>query len=195
MNHASPRQQRGAVLFVALIMLLVVTALAVSSLREVTMEARMTANSLEAKRLENAAEAGLRAGENTLSNAQSAPDASASCGTNATTPCVPYASASAAADYTAPKFGSSAPAATYTTSDATTYVNPTASGATASTTAIKWYAVPIGSTCVEDNCALTGKGAVFYYQVNSCASASSCATTDGSVQLITLRSVLAKVFN
>ena len=49
MKHAVhfPKQQRGAVLFIALIMLLVITVLAVSSMREVTLEARITGNFLE----------------------------------------------------------------------------------------------------------------------------------------------------
>src|SRR5690606_12719062 len=58
-----PHSQQGAALFIALIMLLIITLLAVSSMREVSLEARITGNLLEQKRLTAAAEAGLREGE------------------------------------------------------------------------------------------------------------------------------------
>lgn len=57
-----PKRQDGATLFIALIILLVVTLLAVSSVREVTLESRMTGIFIEQQRLLNAAEAGLREG-------------------------------------------------------------------------------------------------------------------------------------
>ena len=57
------RQQRGATLLVALVMLLALTILAVSNMRGVTLEARITANRVEASRLQNLADAALREGE------------------------------------------------------------------------------------------------------------------------------------
>ncbi|GIZ72346.1 pilus assembly PilX family protein [Aquipseudomonas alcaligenes] len=67
MKHfAPPHKQYGATLFVALILLLILTILAVASMREATLEARITGNLLEQKRLSAAAEAGLREGERAL---------------------------------------------------------------------------------------------------------------------------------
>ncbi|WP_178106650.1 pilus assembly PilX family protein [Pseudomonas mangiferae] len=59
----SPRRQRGVTLVIGLIFLLVVTLLALSNMREVTLESRITGGFLEQKRLYNAAEAGLREGQ------------------------------------------------------------------------------------------------------------------------------------
>ncbi|MHB9797793.1 pilus assembly PilX family protein [Pseudomonas sp. MT3] len=184
MTSSSRARQQGATLFVALIMLLIVTLLAISSLREVILESRMTANSLEAKRLTSAAEAGLRAGEGTINTAVTVPEASDTCTSES---CVRYASAEIADDYTSPRFASGDTKADYAPADNTTFDTDSRD------TTIQWYAVPAGTTCVEDNCALTGKGGAFFFAVNSCAG--SCTTTDGSSQRVTLRSVLAKVFN
>ncbi|MBG0843945.1 pilus assembly protein PilX [Pseudomonas chengduensis] len=56
-------RQNGAVLIVALVMLLVLTLLAVSSMRGVTLETRITANRAQTVQLVNVAEAGLREAE------------------------------------------------------------------------------------------------------------------------------------
>ena len=60
LNHA---RQRGATLLVALVMLLILTVLAVSSMRGVVLESRITGNRAETQRLQTAAEAALREGE------------------------------------------------------------------------------------------------------------------------------------
>ena len=57
------KKQRAAVLVVALIMLLALTLLAVSNLRGVTLELRMTANRATTERLYHLADAALREGE------------------------------------------------------------------------------------------------------------------------------------
>lgn len=62
-NFPAVRKQRAAVLVVALIMLLALTLLAVSNLRGVTLELRMTANRAANERLYNLADAALREGE------------------------------------------------------------------------------------------------------------------------------------
>lgn len=165
-------------MFIALILLLIVTVLAISNLRGVTLESRITANHLIAKRLSNAAEAGLRAGEMTIQSLARNPDVSATCTADL---CLPYVSANAANGYTSPRFGSGDATTSYQASDSTTFDST-----------IKWYTVPVGSTCVEDNCALTGKGGAFFYEVNSCAGSCASSTTD---QRTMLRSVTAKVFN
>ncbi|MBN7116432.1 PilX N-terminal domain-containing pilus assembly protein [Ectopseudomonas oleovorans] len=56
-------RQNGAVLLIALVMLLVLTLLAVSSMRSVTLETRITANRAQSVQLVNVAEAGLREAE------------------------------------------------------------------------------------------------------------------------------------
>ncbi|MBM7063101.1 pilus assembly protein PilX [Pseudomonas sp. UL073] len=60
---SSPQTQRGASLLIALVILLVVTVLALSSARETTLESRITGNLVEQQKLINAAESGLRDGE------------------------------------------------------------------------------------------------------------------------------------
>lgn len=62
MNYI-PRSQQGAVLIVALVMLLVITLLAVSSTRESALETRMTANFVSQQKQLNYADAALREGE------------------------------------------------------------------------------------------------------------------------------------
>ena len=64
-SHNIPRTKiaRAAPLIVALVFLLILTALAVSNMREVTLESRITSNLIEQKQLVNAAEAGMKDGE------------------------------------------------------------------------------------------------------------------------------------
>lgn len=59
----APVQQRGVSLVIALVFLLILTMLAVTNMREVTLESRITGNLVDEKRLFNSAEAGLRDGE------------------------------------------------------------------------------------------------------------------------------------
>lgn len=66
MTLSFPTQQKGSTLFVALIMLLVITLLALSGARETTLEARITGNFIEQQKLLNDAEATLREGEKQL---------------------------------------------------------------------------------------------------------------------------------
>ncbi|PAU65226.1 pilus assembly PilX family protein [Pseudomonas indica] len=69
-----PRKQHGATLLIALVMLLIVTLLAISSMRETTLESRMTGSVLEQKRLFNSAESGLRDGEKRFTKLMKAPE-------------------------------------------------------------------------------------------------------------------------
>lgn len=59
-NH---NRQQGATLLVALVMLLILTVLAVSSMRGVVLESRITGNRAENLRLQTAADAALKEGE------------------------------------------------------------------------------------------------------------------------------------
>lgn len=66
MNIRPLHTQQGATLFVALIMLLIITVLALSGARETTLETRITGNLVEQQQLLNDAEAALREGERRL---------------------------------------------------------------------------------------------------------------------------------
>ncbi|MDH1213036.1 PilX N-terminal domain-containing pilus assembly protein [Pseudomonas chengduensis] len=63
MRAITYQKQRGAVLFIALIMLLVLTLLAINSMRGVTLETRITANRAQETKLINVADAALREAE------------------------------------------------------------------------------------------------------------------------------------
>jgi len=62
-NFKAGQKQEGAVLVIALVMLLVLTVLAVSNMRGVTLESRVTASRAETQRLQDVADAALREGE------------------------------------------------------------------------------------------------------------------------------------
>jgi type IV pilus assembly protein PilX len=66
MPHRLPHKERGAALFIALIMLLVITLLALSGARETALESRITGNMAEQQKLVNYGEAALRQGEGLL---------------------------------------------------------------------------------------------------------------------------------
>lgn len=74
-----PAQQRGATLVIALAILVIVTLLAVSSMREVVLESRITGNVIEQTRLQNAAESGLREGERRFVNTLRPPEPGTGC--------------------------------------------------------------------------------------------------------------------
>lgn len=62
-NFQAVQKQQGAVLIIALVMLLVLTVLAVSNMRGVVLESRITASRAETQRLDNVADAALREAE------------------------------------------------------------------------------------------------------------------------------------
>ena len=59
-HHRAPRRQQGAILFVSLIILLLLTILGVTSMSSVTMEERMAGNMRDGDLAVQAAEAALR---------------------------------------------------------------------------------------------------------------------------------------
>lgn len=63
MNYISKDKQNGAVLIVALVILLVLTVLAVTNMRGVVLESRVTANRATTQKLQEQAEAALREAE------------------------------------------------------------------------------------------------------------------------------------
>lgn len=79
-RRSAPSRQRGAALFVAMIMLLLMLLMAVVGMRTVTLESRIAGNMLESQRLQEVADGTLREGERIIqkygiSLAQCAPDA------------------------------------------------------------------------------------------------------------------------
>ena len=173
MKHfAPPHKQYGATLFVALILLLILTILAVASKREATLEARITGNLLEQKRLSAAAEAGLREGERALA-ALVAP--AETCIANDTRVCI--------------------------TGLADTYnSNFSASNAYSSATlnrSSRWYVRDSGLiSSPTPDCFLTGKGCTNYYEVNSQSfHGANTAGKNCGADALCMRSVRAVIFN
>ncbi|HBZ94750.1 MAG TPA: pilus assembly protein PilX [Pseudomonas sp.] len=75
--------QRGAVLVIALVMLLIITLLGIGSMREVMLESRITGNLIEQKKLRNAAESAQREAERRIGSAEAIED----CGVDSSIPC------------------------------------------------------------------------------------------------------------
>ena len=65
-NLKLPDRQQGAALIIALVFLLIITMVTISNMREVSLESRITGNTIESKRLLNVAESALRDGERSL---------------------------------------------------------------------------------------------------------------------------------
>jgi len=63
LTYSETGKQRGAVLVVALVFLLILTTLAVTNMREVALDSRITSNMVDQRNLFNAAEAGLKDAE------------------------------------------------------------------------------------------------------------------------------------
>lgn len=81
----SSYNQKGASLLVALIMLLVLTTLAISSMRGVVLDGRITANRIEQIRLENQSDSATRAAGNLIA---ARPSALVRCAVPAEQPCL-----------------------------------------------------------------------------------------------------------
>lgn len=168
---ATQNNQRGAALFVALIILLVVTVLALSGVRETTLEARITGNFIEQQKLLNNTEAALRQGERAL-----------------TSPLKPLEPNNCTGAYC---FLNVAPAYTQDFTTALTYSPVTGE----SNQTIKWYAVQAPSGATEGQAEnpeygnmMLGIG-TFRYEIN--------AETENSASnnKTNLRTTTAKVFN
>lgn len=178
MNRTSPnpfRHQQGAVLFIALIVLLMVTLLAVTSMRGVVLEARITGNLLEHKRLTNAAESALRESEKRITNHPQPLDMCQPGDTE--TACIQGLASNYDVDFT--------DATAYSGIDGTTPLERNA----------YWYIRDtgiIGST--DPDCFLTGKNCVSYYEVNSQAKTSDAIAECGAGALC-IRSVVAALYD
>lgn len=185
-NRTTQRDQAGATLLVALMMLLIITLLALSSLRGVSLESRITGNLKLQKTLTNAAEGALRMGENSIS-ASKAPSVTPICGTATPATCLPWKKADllplTASFDTPTRFGAG---------NASNVANVT----TNYDVNVQWYVVDLGNITVQassqNNCALTGCGPR-YYEVNACASTVLC-TSDTTTPRVMLRTVIARYY-
>lgn len=171
MTKYAPTKERGAALFIALIMLLVITLLALSGARETTLESRITGNLSEQQKLINYAEAALREGEKRL-----------------TSPSKPLEQNDCSGNYC---FLSEDPAYLQDFGTALGYSPVTGE----SEQAIRWYAVAAPSGAAEGQAEnpeygnmMLGIG-TFRYEINAEAEDS---TTEHKANL---RSTTAKVFN
>jgi type IV pilus assembly protein PilX len=187
-HFPAPQKQSGVTLLVAIIFLLVITVLGISSMRGVSLESRITANLKLQKILTSAAEAGLRMGETSdMGDVQRPCDAS-----RIPVACMPWKLkiTGAAADATViPVDSNMDTPARFTASDAANVI----AASTEYNTKIQWYVVKLNIGGLSmGNGALTGKGGVTeYYEVNSCASTVLC-TSDTTTQRVILRSVVAR---
>jgi type IV pilus assembly protein PilX len=183
-----PTSQQGASLFIALVILLVLTLLALSSTREVTLESRITGNYTEQQRLFNSAESGLRDGETSIVGVLTPLTPTTDCATAAAgvqpAPCL-LALTSGAYSY-ALKFA--------TTGKSRPYFPANGTAPNANTT-IRWYASPAPSGGADGEAenpeygSMLGGNATFRYEVNS------QAVSNSSSNATYLRSTTAKLFD
>lgn len=180
-TRALGRGQTGATLLVAIMMLLVITLLALSSMRGVSLESRITGNLRLQKTLTNAAEAGLRIAELSINQWQCTANAG-----NTNKPCMPTPTTFLNGDY---------PLAFNTANSAninlvTTYqYNPT----TGNNVEIEWYVIDLklldGQT--RNMCALLARDCGrHYYEITACAANVRCSS-DTTTQRVILRTVYA----
>jgi type IV pilus assembly protein PilX len=174
------RYQTGATLLVAIMMLLIITLLALSSMRGVSLESRITGNLKLQKTLYNAAEGALRVGENSISMSKAPPRDSA-C--NATT-CLRYGLADLAVT------GNKDTETRFKPTDGNNVTNMT----TNYDVQVQWYVVDLGNLVGSSlgNGALTGAGP-HHYEVNACASTVLC-TSDTTTPRVILRTVIARYY-
>jgi len=79
MRALAYKRQHGATLIISLILLLIITLLAISSMREVSLEERVVGNLRDSQAAFNGAESGLREGEMRLAARTSPTDTTANC--------------------------------------------------------------------------------------------------------------------
>ncbi|QIB49636.1 PilX N-terminal domain-containing pilus assembly protein [Pseudomonas sp. OIL-1] len=187
---ANRKNQRGATLLIALVFLLILTTLAITNMREVALESRITGNLIDQKQLFNASEAGLKDGEyRTIGTLVKIPgkysfeaalrpvNATSSCGTKFEDICV----LNQAPQYTQ-SFDENDPVKAYAPDDVTDFNED-----------ISWYAIPTpgGAAQGENENPEYGNMAmgigIFRYEINSRASSDY-----GEVRL---RSTVARVYN
>lgn len=162
------RPQSGVTLLIALVFLLIITVLGISSMRGVALESRITANLKQEKNLMNSAEAGLRIGEGCILTDLGCP--------TAITGELPSTADSTAIDT----------AVLFTAANASTVATIT----TGYDTKIQWYYVMLGPLDLSQNDCAAREDCGRYYEINVCASTVLC-TSDTTTQRVILRSVVA----
>lgn len=167
-----PAQQQGASLFIALIILLLVTLLAVTSMRGVALEARITGNLLEQKRLTSAAESALRESEKRIANHPAPLDMCQPGGTETTCLHVDETFTGSTA------YSGFNDVQTPLKRNAYSYIRDTGI---------------ISST--DPECFLTGKNCVSYYEVNSQATENTSASDECNTDSLCIRSVIAAMYD
>ena len=174
------RDQGGATLLVAIMMLLIITLLALSSLRGVSLESRITGNLKMQKTLFNAAEGALRIGENSIS--MTTPPSLDTCNTAGS--CLRWNLADLAVT------GGRDTVTRFNASDAGNVAKLTSSY----DVKVQWYVVDLGNLVgsSQGNCAATGCGP-HHYEVNACASSVLC-TSDTTTPRVILRTVIARYY-
>ena len=182
-NPGLMHKQTGVTLIIAIIFLLLITLLGISSMRGVSLESRITGNLREQKILTEAAEAGLRMGENSIGGTTAA-IVNPQC---TSTTCMPWLQS----DLTASTSTADLPAV-FTN---TTHVATVATAYDANITKIQWYVVQLGKLGAPslNSCASKGCG-TWYYEVNACASTALC-TSDTTTPRVILRSVISRTYN
>lgn len=177
--------QRGAALFVALIILLIITTLALSGVREVLLESRIVGNLMEQQKLVSSAESGLRDGEINVVKSITPLEPTSTC-TGGTNP--PPCLLKLTNDIYSYSF-------LFGTSDMYRPYKPVDGTQSNTNTSIDWYAMPAPSggqdgesENPEYGSMFTGN-ATFRYEVNS------KATNTISNNNVYLRSTTAKLFD
>ncbi|MGY4534687.1 type IV pilus assembly protein PilX [Pseudomonas sp. TE3786] len=171
-------EQRGSVLLVTLILLLVLTALAVSSVRDSALETQVMTRDLQQHHLFNAAEAGLRDAERRIARAREPLPA---CGAP---PCVQGLASNNMLDF----------------AQATPYFSGEDRGGM--NASVRWYIRLIPSTPAQPRNARYGEAAKatgsYYYEVSSQAFfpalAPSNLNSNCAAGVVCLRSVVARTF-
>lgn len=191
MTHSQPSlfakipNQQGASLFVALIILLVITLLALSGVREVILESRIVGNLIEQQKLTTGAESGLRDGEINIVKPITPLEPTSTC-TGGTNPPPCLLSLSNNTYSYGFLFGTSGKYRPYKPADGTqSNLN----------TSVNWYAMPAPSggqdgesENPEYGSMFTGN-ATFRYEINS------KSTNTNSNNSVYLRSTTAKLFD
>ena len=181
LQRTQMRDQTGATLLVALMMLLIITLLALSSMRGVSLESRITGNLRLQRTLTNAAEAGLRIGEQSISQWQCTAGAG-----NTNKPCMPIPTTLQNGDYLL----AFTAANSANINVVTTYqYNPV----TGNNVEIEWYVIDLKllDGQAQNNCALLARDCGHhYYEITACASNVRCSS-DPTTQRVILRTVFA----
>lgn len=172
--------QSGVTLIVALVFLLIITVLGISSMRGVALESRITGNLKQEKILEEAAEAGLRIGEESVRQYDPQNTNPINC---TSTYCMPWTlkslTSSTSTNIDTPARFTSA------------YANNVTTVSTGYDTKIQWYVTLIGQLFPSQNDCGPGGCGVIYFEVNACASTVPC-TSDTTTRRVITRSVYAR---